>query len=296
MLFFRAIALTLILTQLFGVGLAQKIHSACGTQFPQSQVMGLQAITVNEDPHCTFINKVNRTLQISLHICLNSEGFAGIDMPTINEALARLNQDFAPSGLQFEYCVIDYMENHEHDGLTVGAVINEEPHMTVLHYEPNTINLYLISEIYYPAAEDAVGYTYYPIQNKDIIVMEKIYFNDWQPHFSHQMGHYFGLFHTDETQFGTEHPNGNNCQTTGDLVCDTRADPGGDADPLDQCNYDGPTFQHTSGNWFVPPTDNYMSGYYDLVGNPYYDCRCRFTPQQYNRMIQHYLTFKSHLW
>ncbi|MBL0071623.1 MAG: hypothetical protein IPP34_07360 [Bacteroidetes bacterium] len=35
------------------------------------------------------------------------------------------------------------------------------------------------------------------------------------------MGHFFGLYHTFETQFGSELANGSNCATTGDLVCDT---------------------------------------------------------------------------
>lgn len=291
-----SITLLVLVTQLSLAGLAQSKHKGCGTLLPNIQIMGLQAITVPEDPECTFINKVNRTLQISLHICLDSDGNPNIDMTIVDAALQRLNQDFAPSGLQFQYCTITYMENHELDDLTVSQGVNEETHMTILHYEPNTINLYLVNSIANTFSEDLLGYTYYPNEGKDLIVMRKISFNDYEPHFSHQMGHYFGLYHTDETQFGAEHPNGSNCQTTGDLVCDTRADPSGDADPEDQCNYAGPTYQYAAGIWYVPSTDNYMSGYYETFSSPQYDCRCRFTPQQYNRMISQCLSFRNYLW
>ena len=42
---------------------------------------------------------------------------------------------------------------------------------------------------------------------------------------SHELGHYFDLYHTHETSFGTECPSGSNCQSAGDMVCDTPADP-----------------------------------------------------------------------
>lgn len=296
MLHLRTITLILILTQLFIVGLAQHHNSSCGTKIPMSQIMGLQAITVPEDPECTFINKVNRTLQISLHICLNGNGGMGIMDADIQNALQRLNSDFSPCGLQFEYCTTTIMPNHEFDTLAVASAVNEETHMTILHYEPNTINVYLVDMLYNVSAEDIDGYTYYPnTNNKDVIVMEKSAFNNNWGHFSHQMGHYFGLYHTDENQFGLEHPNGSNCQTAGDRICDTKADPGGDSDSIDQCNYAGPTFQFAPGIWYVPPTDNLMSSYFS-TSFPVHDCRCRFTPQQYNRMIQQYLAHRSYLW
>ncbi len=256
--------------------------------------MGLQALTIPEDPQCTFINKHNRTLQISLHICLNGNGTTGMTEAGISGALQRLNTDFAPSGLQFEYCIINTMENYEFDTLTVNPSINEETHMTVLHYEPNTINVYLVDLIYNGTSVDPDGYTYMPSSNKDIIVISKNFFNQGWGHFSHQMGHFLGLYHTYETTFGVEHPSGSNCDTSGDLVCDTRADPGGQSNPQDQCNYSGPAFEYSPGVWYVPPTDNLMSTYYSGAA-PAFDCRCRFTPQQYNRMVQQYLAYRGNL-
>lgn len=55
----------------------------------------------------------------------------------------------------------------------------------------------------------------------------------------HEVGHYFDLLHTHETSHGQECPNGWNCSFTGDLVCDTPADPGLSAPDNDPPRTDG---------------------------------------------------------
>jgi phage-related protein len=105
------------------------------------------------------------------------------------------------------------------------------------------------------------------------------------------MGHFFGLYHTFDQDFGVELVDGSNCETTGDLVCDTEADPTDEGDhlPYPDCNYTGPYMTDANGDYYVPPTNNIMS-YYS------FDCICRFTPQQYNRMLEQYQQFRSYLW
>jgi hypothetical protein len=39
------------------------------------------------------------------------------------------------------------------------------------------------------------------------------------------VGHYFNLFHTHEPAYGNEFVDGSNCASSGDLLCDTPADP-----------------------------------------------------------------------
>ncbi len=240
---------------------------------------------------CTYINRVNRTLQISLHICLNSDGQPNVDQADIDDALERLNLDFKPCGLQFKYCLIQNMLDDRFDSLTVTDAYDEEAQMRSIYYEPNTINVYLVDTIGIDELDDPAGYAHFPGSPWDIIVMEKESMSFDSHVFTHEMGHYFGLYHTFETDNGTELVNGSNCETAGDYVCDTFADPDpdGNSNPDDHCNYTGPLQTDSNGDWYVPPTDNYMS-YYDS------DCVCRFTPQQYNRMVQQYLTNRSYLW
>ncbi|MFC0184611.1 3-coathanger stack domain-containing protein [Pseudarcicella hirudinis] len=74
---------------------------------------------------------------------------------------------------------------------------------------------------------------------------------------------------------------GANCSTTGDLLCDTPADPFGlpgtpAAFGVD-CSYSG-TLRDANGDLYHPPTDNIMSYYYP-------DCLTNLTMGQYDRIV-----------
>jgi Pregnancy-associated plasma protein-A len=268
---------------------AQQKKERCGTRI-EPQMMGiLKSRVLPGHGDCTTINKIDKTFQISLWIAVNSQGATNISTADIDGALVRLNNDFLPSGMKFQYCKIENMENDRWDSLTVFPTYNEELQMRALHYEPNTINIYLVDTIGKPEITPG-GYAYFP-GGPDVIVCLKSSYNEDSPVLSHEMGHFFGLYHTFETDFGNELVDASNCETTGDFVCDTRADPDpeGNADDEDQCNYTGPTTQDANGDWYLPPTDNIMSYYPD-------ECVCRFTPQQFNRMIDQYLNFRNYLW
>lgn len=278
--------LLLITAVLFG---QNKIHK-CGTVFPFGLEQRRAAMQVPlPTDQCAQINKVNKTFQISMHIAVNSLGIQNVDQAEIDEAMEKLNNDFRPCGFQFQVCTTQIMEDDRFDSLTVTTAYNEEVQMTSIYYEPNTINVYLVDTV--QTVEGGVqGYAYFP-GGIDIIVIDKFNMNDYSDVFSHEMGHFFGLYHTFETEFGNELADGTNCEVTGDLVCDTNADPDEDGNAIDEdlCNYSGPITQDSNGDWYVPPTDNFMS-YYQ------HECTCRFTTGQYNRMVDQYLTLRNYLW
>ncbi len=101
----------------------------------------------------------------------------------------------------------------------------------------------------------------------------------------YEFGHYFGLLSTYQGN-GSELVDGSNCETEGDLICDTPADP--------YIN-DGSIHQYTqacifvsdkldaNGQFYEPDVGNYMSHY----GS---QCECGFTFQQYSKMAETYLT------
>lgn len=278
--------LLLITAVLFG---QNKIHK-CGTVFPFGLEQKRASVQVPlPTDQCAQINKVNKTFQISMHIAVNSLGIQNVDQAEIDDAMEKLNNDFRPCGFQFQVCKSQIMEDDRFDSLTVTTAYNEEVQMTSIYYEPNTINVYLVDTL--QTDEGAVqGYAYFP-GGIDIIVIDKFNMNDFSDVFSHEMGHFFGLYHTFETEFGNELADGTNCETTGDLVCDTNADPDENGNAIDEdlCNYSGPITQDSNGDWYVPPTDNFMS-YYQ------HECTCRFTTGQYNRMVDQYLTLRNYLW
>lgn len=105
---------------------------------------------------------------------------------------------------------------------------------------------------------------------------------------AHEMGHCFGLYHTFETQFSSENRARSgpckNCETTGDLLCDTEADRNiTEADITATCVYTGNQQSFCDMTVFVMETRNIMT--YGRRA-----CRDRLTNGQGSRARDHILT------
>jgi hypothetical protein len=142
-----------------------------------------------------------------------------------------------------------------------------------------------VKTISFPAG--AAGYaplaTSLPPNPKDIIVIKKNTVNLMKKTICHELGHFFGLYHTFETKFGAELVNGSNCKTTGDLICDTEADI--QTPNITNCQYAGAD-KDAKGNFYFPPIGNIMS---------FHDCFCKFTTEQYNKMAYVFLNYRKYL-
>ena len=90
----------------------------------------------------------------------------------------------------------------------------------------------------------------------------------------HEFGHYFGLEHTFTTKYGIELPDGSNCETAGDRICDTPADP--NASDIFVSYAECELFYGD----YKPMINNMMAYYKPCVSTPY-----AFTTQQYLRML-----------
>ncbi len=125
----------------------------------------------------------------------------------------------------------------------------------------------------------ACGYAYLGYKKNRIFVSPQCITNT----LTHEMGHYFNLYHTFELSFGSELVNGSNCINAGDLVCDTPADP---YLPISfyrldsSCSYKNIT-QDSLGLEYHPLTNNLMS-YYNSSKR---SCINSFTNGQYSRML-----------
>ena len=76
---------------------------------------------------------------------------------------------------------------------------------------------------------------------------------------THEIGHFLGLLHTHEPATGLELVNGANCQTAGDLICDTPADPNlSRAGAMNGCLYVG-NFVDQNNQTYIPNARNIMS-------------------------------------
>ncbi len=224
------------------------------------------------------VTRLFRKISITAHIVKDSLGGFAVTEGQVLAAVESLNSIMDTIKLSFEVCDFREVENHNFSKLIREE---EEAEMIALNYQVNTLNMYFVKEIWVGGAP-AGGYAYLP-GGPDVVVLAGT------GAMKHEVGHYLGLFHTFETSVGGEFVNLSNCETAGDLVCDTDADPYFpeiEYDPI-TCNLTE-TWADSNGDLYVPPMDNIMSYY-----GP---CRCRFSRGQYQRMADTYLQSRAYLW
>jgi len=227
---------------------------------------------------------LDKTLTVNVYVVAN--GFNSYDW-NAGDYMADwdfLNEVFEPINLQFEICAETQIPNYNYNELSnipdPGVDWDEEDEMLAQYYVENVINVYYVETII--NNPPAAGYAYFP-GGIDVIVLEK---GSGEITLAHEMGHFFGLYHTFETELGVEFVNGQNCAASGDLVCDTPADNQGPVTA--DCEY-AAYLADGNGDPYIPHINNIMSYYPN-------DCIFQFTAGQYNRMAWQYLTERNYLW
>lgn len=273
--------LFVILSLLISAPLSAQVK--CGT-VTTSKVLEAQQRFMPGYFGCEYINKHKRTLQITAHIARDTLGSTNYNENGLDLEIALLNSFWEPVGISFQVCDIRYMDNFQFDEFRQWE---HESEMIAMYYQQNTINIYFVNSVTTTAAGVVGGYAILP-GGPDFMVVDKESSEGTGDVIPHEMGHFFGLYHTFHDEFGIELVDGSNCETTGDLVCDTEANPSDEPEDFTAgCNYIGTPATDSNGEYYVPPGNNIMS---------YTDCGCRFTPQQYNRMLEQYLQLRSYLW
>ncbi len=226
-------------------------------------------------PHDTCLNK---KLSVMVYIFLDSLYNPGVSAANVDTMIAHLNKYFKPICISFQNCSTKYVpewkynqwDRPNHEFKMVG---------NYNYYTEKTINIYLVDN----AGGEPDGYSHRPGDTIDLMVLNKSQISQISP--MHEMGHFLGLLDTHDATAGAELVKRTNCYTAGDLFCDTDADPYPVGVALTSCGFQyGP--KDAALNYYEPPVDNIMS---------YWQCRCRFTQEQYNKMAYIYITKRKYL-
>lgn len=203
------------------------------------------------------------------------------ELYTIMQTVDSLNLIFSPVNFHFSVCgihVVPYPYNL--DPMQVGLESFSGPVQNFVannYFNPNMINVVF--------ARGVTPNAFFP---NSTYPFPRIVLNNSGGYLvtPHEFGHFFGLRHTHQFDFmynpniiTDELVNGSNCNTTGDLICDTPADPGLFAFrylPYPDCIYIDSVTVDANGDLFNPLINNYMS----MLNL----CTNSFTPQQYERM------------
>ncbi len=223
-------------------------------------------------------------IPLKVHVLRRSDGSGGISNADLNQTIVSANINYYPASIQFYLCgepdyinsdtYYDYNYNQE-DGLCAGNDV------------VNAINVYYLDSITFGTDGNVSGYAYYPSsmrQSNRVFVTNTG--SDGSRALSHEMGHYFGLYHTFNNNANADvsqrelvrRDAGANCSTAGDFVCDTPADPfqlPGATVSTATCTYSG-TIVDAQTMPFTPALDNIMSYYYG--------CGNVFTAGQFERI------------
>jgi len=248
-----------------------------GTITTNEYVDTLKANLEEEQNH--RIDTTDTNIMIMVYKIRDAEGNLNVTDEMIYEALDTLNYYFKEISMQFHIGQIVMVNDYTY-GIVSPDSINDE--LYILHSAANMINLYLINEM-----EDYYGFTYYPIDTLNNYIYLR------QDHVEGSflislMGSFFGLLQTHDQTGGIEFANEENCEESGDLLCDTYADPDlfFKVDFM-TCAYLGQD-QDPNGEFYVPSVANFMS-------NSYETCRCVFTPRQYKRMHYYNKKYRNYL-
>jgi hypothetical protein len=186
-----------------------------------------------------------KVVDIFVHIIRNNNGTDGLTNNQVDNTLNQLRFDYEGRNVFFNEVGREFIDN---DFFFDGITDISYPVLVSTNNHNNAIDIYFLSpDDFYarsngiPGRELAIGGAF---QGTSVI--------------SHEMGHCLGLFHThsgrgcNDNANCSENINGSNCNTCGDLICDTPADPclSGNVDIF--CNYIGDPA-------FAPLVDNLMS-------------------------------------
>jgi Pregnancy-associated plasma protein-A len=262
---------------------------ACGTILATEDVAFARALN---DAGLYLTPPPESVLQVplALHIVRRSNGTGGIDTTQLITAIANLNTTFSQAGILFyiQGKTDEIWDDHFYTGIASQADIDT---LRQTNRDENAINLYF-TESFAGSTGPLCGISSFSFSAVQGIVLSNgcagVSYN--RATFPHEIGHYFDLYHTHETAFGPECSTGTNCQTTGDLICDTPADPRiGYHNINGGCNYVGLEVDPcTGGATYAPDVLNVMSASPRL-------CRTRFSPEQIGRMRAALVNLRPHL-
>ena len=264
----------------------QHNHSSCGTEITPEAMQNFYKIKGEiEKLESEFLAKSNArrastlptSIPIKAHIIRNTDGSGGLSESDLMDALDIVNNFYANAGLNFFLCEgINYIDNTNLYNFSSA----EEVSMTSAHGVDNAVNIYFANSVT-SNGNSVCGYAYLPFGNnpRETIMMVNSCTTNGAT-LTHEIGHFFGLLHThgpSNTTLTDELVDGSNCSSSGDLVCDTPADPQlSNSNVTNDCTYI-PLIRDANKELFAPNPRNIMS--YSRSS-----CRTELSPQQYARV------------
>jgi hypothetical protein len=243
-------------------------------------------------------------LPLTIHIVRKSDKTGGFTLEKLAVAMRDLNRLWEQVGVQFFiYGGIDYIDSDTHFNLPNSDSDADKARRNALRQTnvvANTINVYFTN-----LAGNLAGESSYSSDAVQGILMDLADAGiPGDPStFAHEVGHYFDLYHTHggwrdskgnltRIECPTRDPKKQNCDTNGDLLCDTPADPDLSGRVMkvgdDDCAYNGSAMLPSGcdSTPYNPPTRNIMSYSTKLCSTQRALRRCAGKPAECRLQLQ----------
>ena len=266
-------------------GFSQEL--VCGTEATGKDIEAMRKLDVQSLSRIRTASPIK--IAITAHIVRRSDGTGGLTASELSSAINDVNNIYTLTNMEFFiFGDINYIDSDEYFDFSS----SQETELSNQHFVENTINVYFFNSA--TSGESSVcGYARFPQSGIDRIVMVNACTTNGST-FPHELGHYFALYHThgktnnDTTDELVTRGDGANCETAGDDLCDTAADPNLSGQVDANCSYIGGATD-TNGDSYAPNPRNLMS--YSQK-----HCRDEFSQGQADRIVAAYLEYKTYLY
>ena len=269
----------------FSVFCQQEIE--CGTDVSSSDIKIIQQFIKTLKTSSSALTPLDSIVPIKFHIIGYSNGSSMIDSLSVFNEIDLVNTSYFNAGIRFKHCGnVNYIQDSDY---ALFEKINDETLCDSEDIE-NVLNVYFVPRLYKISNGDTVnicGYAYLSGLTKNRIIMKNSCATNGST-LSHEIGHYFSLFHTHSSSLGDELVNGSNCNSAGDTFCDTPADPTlSSSSVTSSCIYIG-NEQDSNGDFYDPDVNNFMS--YSRKS-----CRDFFSNDQLNQIAAYFFNYRNYL-
>ena len=252
----------------------------CGTEVTQQDwEQALEDRSASQNFDRSTFSQMLSIVPLEIHIVRRSDGTGGLDPLVLFDALVQLNEYYENANLGFNIC--DDLNYIDDDDLYDFSTSDSDA-LVDMYNVANRANIYFVGSLLNSNGESLAGNSSYPWTPRKRILIKNSEVDNGST-LLHEMGHFFGLFHTHDDYDGAELVDQSNCEDAGDGFCDTPADPNLYQQVDVNCNYIG-TAVDANGDTYNPDTHNIMSYAPDF-------CRNQFSPEQYDHIAFSYLEY-----
>lgn len=267
---------------------AQAQHTECGSVPTAQQIQHIaqlrqQSAGLDKRPSLTD----TAYIPVMAHIITLNNGLGGLAVNSLIDEIAIVNVLYASSMVQFYLCdSVHFIADNDYYYFEKTV---DEAGTADVHDRPNMLNIYFAGELFRVNSNNDTtylcGYAYFPPGPDRIFMSNNCSTNGST--LAHEIGHYMSLYHTHETFIDDEFVDGSNCAVSGDLFCDTPADPNLNGRVNSSCVYTG-TATDGNGDAYLPDPSNIMS--YSRKS-----CRDFFSPEQIQAVTDAFVWERQYL-